>query len=96
MRDRYGKIPRQGESLFTLAELRVLAEKLRVATVDYSGEKVAVRFSTDSPVLPQRLIEVVSGIRGAVLTPQGVLRLPVGPDEPARVERVRALLKALI
>ena len=96
MRDRYGKIPRQGENLFTLAGLRILAEKLRVASVDYAGEKISVRFSPDSSVAPQRLIEVVSKSRGAVLTPEGVVRLPVGPAEEARVEGVRSLLKALL
>jgi len=96
MRDRYGKIPRQGANLFTLAELRILAEKLRVASADYAGEKISVRFSPDASLAPHRLIEVVSKSRGAVLTPQGVVRLPVGPGEEARVEAVRALLKALL
>jgi transcription-repair coupling factor (superfamily II helicase) len=96
MRDRYGKIPKQGENLFQLAEMRILAEKLRVATVDYSGEKVSVRFSSDSSVAPQRLISLVSETRGAVLTPEGVLRLPVGPEEEARVAKVRSVLKALL
>ena len=96
MRERYGKTPRQGENLFTLAELRILAERLRVAAVDYAGEKISVRFSPDSSVAPQRLIEVVSKSRGAVLTPEGVVRLPVGPAEEDRVEGVRSLLKALL
>ena len=96
MRDRYGKTPRQGENLFTLAELRILAEKLRVAAVDYAGEKISVRFSPDSSVSPQRLVEVVSKSRGAVLTPEGVVRLPVGPAEEDRVVGVRSLLKALL
>jgi len=96
MRDRYGKTPRQGENLFTLAELRILAEKLRVAAVDYAGERISVRFSPDSSVSPQRLVEVVSKSRGAVLTPEGVVRLPVGPAEEDRVAGVRSLLKALL
>jgi len=95
-RDRYGKTPRQGENLFTLAGLRILAERLRVASVDYAGGKISVRFSPDSSVAPQRLIEVVSKSRGAVLTPEGVVRLPVGPAEEDRVEGVRSLLKALL
>jgi transcription-repair coupling factor (superfamily II helicase) len=96
MRDRYGKIPRQGENLFTLAELRILAEKLRVASLDYAGDRVSVRFAPDSSVAPQRLIEIVSKSPGAVLTPQGVLRLPVGASEEARVRGAQTLLKALL
>ena len=96
MRDRYGKIPPQGENLFSLAELRLLAEKLRIAGVDYSGEKVSVRFGPDSSVSPQRLIDAVSSSRGAVLTPEGVMKIPVGSREDQRVEGVRALLKALL
>ncbi|HEX9164355.1 MAG TPA: transcription-repair coupling factor, partial [Gemmatimonadales bacterium] len=66
MRDRYGKIPRQGENLFTMAELRLLAEKLRVASADYAGDRISVRFSPDASLAPHRLIEVVSRSRGAV------------------------------
>ena len=72
------------------------AEKLRVVSVDYAGEKISVRFSPDSPVSPQRLVEVVSKSAGAVLTPEGVVRLRVGPAEEGRIEGVRALLKALL
>ncbi len=96
MRDRYGKIPRQGENLFVLAEMRILAEKLRIAAVDYAREKISVRFSPDSSVAPQRLVQIVYRLRGAVLTPDGVVRLPVGSGEEARIEAVRGLLKALL
>ena len=95
-RDKYGKIPPQGERLFTLAGLKLLAERLRVASVDYTQERVLVRFAPDSPVPPQRLIEMVARSRGASLSPEGVLRFPVGVREEDRVNAVREFLKALL
>jgi transcription-repair coupling factor (superfamily II helicase) len=94
-RDQYGKIPEQGERLFALASLKLLAEKLRVASLDYAAEKVSIRFAADSPVAPEKLIGVVSRLKGASLTPEGVLRIPVGAQEDARVEKVREVLKGL-
>ena len=95
-RDKYGVIPQQGERLFTLASLKLLAEKLRVASVDYSAGRVSVQFAPDSPVPPQRLVESVSRSGGSSLSPEGVVRIPVGPREEERVEAVRELLKALL
>jgi transcription-repair coupling factor (superfamily II helicase) len=94
-RDKYGKIPEQGERLFALATLKLLAEKLRVASVDYAAEKVSIRFAAESPVAPEKLIGAVSRLKGASLSPEGVLRIPVGAREDARVEKVREVLKGL-
>jgi transcription-repair coupling factor (superfamily II helicase) len=94
-RDKYGKIPPQGERLFELASLKLLAEKLRVTSVDYAAEKAAIRFASDSPVSPQALIECVARHKGANLTPDGVLRIPIGAREEKRVEAIREVLKGL-
>ena len=96
MHDRYGKMPPQGDNLFALADLRLLGEKLRVSSIDYASERVSVKFSTDSPVSPDRLIGIVSGCRGGNLSPDGTVRIPVGPDPLERVATARSLLKALL
>jgi len=95
-RDKYGKIPPQGERLFDLAFLKLLAEKLRVAAVDFSGGKIAVRFAPDSPVSPQKLIEIVARSHGAALSPEGVLRIAAEEREDRRVQSVREVLKGLL
>ena len=95
-RDKYGAIPPQGERLFTLAALKLLAEKLRAASVDLAGDKVAVRFAPDSPVAPQRLIEVVAKSKKMSLSPEGVVRIGVSSAEEERIAAVRDLLKALL
>ncbi|MCI0407217.1 MAG: DEAD/DEAH box helicase, partial [Acidobacteria bacterium] len=94
-RDKFGKIPSQGERLFALASLKLLAEKLRVASVDFAAEKVSIRFAADSPIAPEKLISAVSRLKGASLSPEGVLRIPVGSREEVRVEAVREVLKGL-
>jgi transcription-repair coupling factor (superfamily II helicase) len=96
IRDRYGSIPRQGENLFALAELRLLAERLGVSSLDYVEGRIAVRFHPDSAVPPDRLVGTVARGKGLVLTPDGVLRIPAAGDESARAEAARSLLKALL
>jgi hypothetical protein len=63
--------------------------------MDYAAEKVSIRFAADSPISPDKLISAVSRSKGASLTPDGVLRIPVGSKEEARVEGVREILKGL-
>jgi len=95
-RDKYGAIPPQGERLFDLAALKLLAEKLRAASVDLAGDKVAIRFAPDSPVAPQRLIETVAHSKKMTLSPEGVVRILAGSGELERIAAVRDLLKALL
>ena len=93
--DKYGKIPPQGERLFELASLKLLAEKLRITSVDYAAEKASIRFASDAPVPPQALIDCVARRKGATLSPEGVLRVPVGAREETRVGAIRDALKDL-
>ena len=51
--------------------------------------------AADSPVAPEKLIGAVSRLKGASLSPEGVLRIPVGAQEDDRVEKVREVLKGL-
>ncbi len=99
IRDLYGALPRQAENLLELASLRLLAEGIRVRSIDYAGGRLQVRFAEDSPALPERLVALASSRPGVTLTPQGVLRAelsPAGPDvERRKLEEARALLQAI-
>ncbi|HEV8375669.1 MAG TPA: TRCF domain-containing protein, partial [Candidatus Polarisedimenticolia bacterium] len=95
-RDQYGQIPPQGETLFTLAKLKLLAEKLRVASIEYAQQRVLVRFAPDSPVPPERLLSAITRSAGMSLSPEGVVRMQVGAHEEQRLMAVRELLKGLL
>ncbi len=96
IRDRYGALPDSVLQLFEYARLRLLAERLRVVTVEREGELLALRFDPTSPVDPGRLVKLASELPGARMTPGGVLKLPIAsPDAPELLRSVREVLLEL-
>ena len=87
IRDLYGGVPRQADNLLDLASLRLLAERLRVRSIEYGGGRVQVRFAEDSPASADRLVALASARPGASLTPQGLLRaeLPAAVSDRQRL-----------
>jgi transcription-repair coupling factor (superfamily II helicase) len=79
VRDRYGSPPPAVQDLLRWAELRVRSESLGIAQVDLTGGALHVRFTAEAPVEPGALPDVLRRWRGATLTPQGLLRLPLPP-----------------
>jgi transcription-repair coupling factor (superfamily II helicase) len=96
IRDRYGAIPETVERLFEYARLRLLAERLRVVTVEREGDLLAFRFDPASPVDPTSLVKLAGQLPGARMTPGGVLKLPITRTEAADILlRVREVLLEL-
>ncbi len=73
--DRFGPPPAPVENLLDYAVLKALAEKLLVASVERRGDQVAIRFYDETPLGPERLVQVIHGGRGLRLDPNGVLWL---------------------
>ncbi len=99
-RDLYGEFPRQGDTLIGLASLRLAAEQLRIRAIDFVRGVLQVRFAEDSPISPDRILELAASRPGARLTPDGVLRVPLdalpeSSGDPGRIEEVRAVLRAI-
>jgi transcription-repair coupling factor (superfamily II helicase) len=95
MVDRFGALPPQGEHLFRLASLRLLAERLRVRKVDIQNGALQVKLAADAPVEPDRLVALIGREPGITLTSSGLLRLACtgGPED--RLSRTEALLQTL-
>jgi transcription-repair coupling factor (superfamily II helicase) len=79
VRDRYGAPPPGVDDLLRWAELRVRAEALAVTQVDLAAGALQLRFAADPGLDASKLQALARRWRGATLTPQGVLRLPVPP-----------------
>ena len=93
--DRYGPIPETVESLFEFAKLRREASRLGVISIDREGERLAVKFSEQAKVDPDKLIAMVSE-GTASFAPSGVLKVRLGSQEDAAVfDEVRELLSRL-
>jgi len=83
--DRYGRIPLPVERLFAYARLRRLSEELNILSIDKTPDGVAVKFSEKARISPEKLGDFVTRNKGAVFTPNGVLRLVLTEDEQDNV-----------
>ncbi|HEY3135910.1 MAG TPA: transcription-repair coupling factor [Blastocatellia bacterium] len=93
--DRYGPIPETVESLFEYSRLRREASRLGIASIDREGERLAVKFTEEAKVDPDKLIALVS-TGSASFAPSGVLKIGLGSQGDAEVfNEVRGLLAAL-
>ena len=77
LEDRYGPPPRPVENLLAYAALKVLAERLRIESIEQRQGTASVRFHPETRVSPARLVDFVRGTPGALLDPSGVLRFTV-------------------
>ncbi len=94
--DRYGRIPVSVDRLFDYARLRRLSEELGIVSIDRTPDGVAIKFSEKARISPEKLGEFVTATKGAVFTPNGVLRLVLTEDEQDEVLDVaRAVLLRL-
>ncbi|MBV8206682.1 MAG: transcription-repair coupling factor, partial [Acidobacteria bacterium] len=96
MVDRYGELPAPVETLFRYAGLKLVAQRLGVASVDRKRDQIAIKFTEAAPVEPERLARFVSSERGAMFTPAGVLKFMLKSTAPDHVlMRVEELLLSL-
>jgi transcription-repair coupling factor (superfamily II helicase) len=93
--DRYGAIPETMESLFEFSKLRREASRLGVISIDREGDRLAVKFSEQAKVDPDKLIAMVSA-GSASFAPSGVLKIRLeSQDDTAVFDEVRELLNHL-
>ncbi len=78
--DRYGQLPLQGENLFKLAHLKILASRLDVRVIDYSDGRLKFKFGETSSISAERIIDFLCENQGSSLTPSGTLVIPQGKD----------------
>ncbi len=79
VRDRYGPLPESVLSLAEHARIRVMADHLKIDTIEKEGKTVVFKFRESATVDPQRLLSVVHRRADLRLVPPGHLRLDLGP-----------------
>jgi transcription-repair coupling factor (superfamily II helicase) len=93
--DRYGAIPETIENLFEYSRLRREASSLGIISIDREGDRLAVKFTEQAKINPDKLIALISSGEAA-FTPSGVLRIGLDAQDDAAVfQEVRELLKQL-
>ncbi len=77
LEDRYGKVPEEVRNLIEYSALKTVAEKAGIEAIDRRHSILNIKFHKETRVDPARLMNIVSGTRGAQFTPAGVLMLPL-------------------
>jgi transcription-repair coupling factor (superfamily II helicase) len=96
MIDRYGPLPAAVETLFLYAGLKLVGQRVGVASVDRKRDQISIKFTEAAQIDPERLARFVSSERGAQFTPAGVLKFNVKSTMPdAVLTRVQELLTQL-
>jgi transcription-repair coupling factor (superfamily II helicase) len=94
--DRFGKLPNQGQNLFDLHRLRVLAKPYGVVKVDASPAIININFRPNPPIDPMRVIELVQKNRNIKLVGNEKLRVEKALSSPQdRAQAVREVLRLL-
>ena len=94
--DRFGKLPSQGQTLFDLHRLRVLAKPYGVAKIDASPALININFRPNPPIDPLRVIELVQKNRNIKLVGNEKLRIDKALSNPQdRAQAVREVLRLL-
>jgi transcription-repair coupling factor (superfamily II helicase) len=94
--DRFGKLPPQGQTLFDVHRLRVLAKPYGVSKIDAAQRLMVISFRPDAPVDALRIIELVQRDRHIKLA--GNHKLRIERDTPApkdRAQLIRDVLRSL-
>jgi transcription-repair coupling factor (superfamily II helicase) len=94
--DRFGKLPPQGQTLFDVHRLRVLAKPYGVLKIDAAPAGMAITFRPNPPIDAMRIIELVQKNRHIKLAGNDKLRIDKALPEPKeRAQFIRDVLRSL-
>jgi transcription-repair coupling factor (superfamily II helicase) len=92
LEDRFGPPPLAVANLLEYALLKALAEKLLVASIDRRGDQIALKFYDDTPLGPERMVDLLRKRRDLRLEPGGILWLKYKGADGGALAAVRNLL----
>jgi len=94
--DRFGKLPEAARTLIATHRLRLAALPLGIQKIDANDASALLQFKPNPPIDPLRIIELVQQQKHVRLAGQDKLRIDLkNPDIAARIDAVRAVLRAL-
>lgn len=94
LNDRYGVIPESVENLLAYRKLSMLAEKLRIVSIEKKNdEQVSVKFDQKTKVDPERLVELITKDKSVRFLPSGVLNINI--NSGGLFEKVYEILSRL-
>jgi transcription-repair coupling factor (superfamily II helicase) len=94
IRDRYGPLAPEVQTLVAYAQRRLAAEALGIRQIDLGAGALLLSFLPETPLPPGAVVDMVQRSPGARLDPRGVLRVPLAPETPP-LDALGGLLTAL-
>ncbi|MHB8055416.1 MAG: transcription-repair coupling factor [Candidatus Aminicenantales bacterium] len=91
IRDRFGPPPPSVDNLVQYGRIKLLAQRLNLATVDRIEHRLILKFQPSPVVDPARVAAVLNRTRGS-MTPLGVLSLPLYSSRDVEILRETARL----
>jgi transcription-repair coupling factor (superfamily II helicase) len=91
--DRYGEPPVAVRNLLDYADLKLLAVRVGVSSIDRKRDQVSIKFRQNAAIDPERLARFVASQRRSQFTPNGTLKFSLKPTAAAEV---LVLLKDLL
>ena len=96
LEDRYGQPPESVRHLVEFSQLKTLAARCGIETIDRRAGGLNIKFHPGAAIDPHKLMRLVSETPGAQFTPAGVLRIPIPPLPPGDLlAHVRARIAEL-
>jgi len=93
--DRFGPPPKSVLNLCRYGRIKLLAQRLRITSVDRSGDRVVFKFLPSTGAQLGRMTSLLNTYAGS-LSPQGVMSLKLGPrPDSDLLDETIAVLKAL-
>ena len=93
--DRFGPPPQPVENLLDYAVLKSQAERIQVEAIERKVNRVSVRFSDDTRLPPERLVEIVRARRDLRLEPGGILWMETKQDSASMLQGLKTVLRHL-
>ncbi|MSO21114.1 MAG: transcription-repair coupling factor [Acidobacteria bacterium] len=93
--DRYGAAPEPAKNLLFYATLKLLAEPLRIVSIERKRDTLAIQFQPDSAADPTRLMDYLRKNPAAQFTPTGMLKLRTTARPQDAVGQLEHLLASI-
>src|SRR5262249_17216366 len=76
MTDRFGPLPATVENLLQYGRIKMIAEQLKIKSIDRSDGSLYLQLSSEGPVAVENVLALLKKTKGSRLSPSGILNLP--------------------
>lgn len=81
--DRYGPVPQKVFRLVEFGRIRLMADRLGIESIEREKHLLVIKFRSDSPLNPARLVELVEARSDVTLTPPAVITVNLETGNPS-------------